>query len=52
MGESFADLLDRFCDARHANYRSEPERQAVMQECMEEIMQTILEKLRDKFDPA
>jgi hypothetical protein len=51
MGTSFANLLQQLVDARDAEYRSNPERDAARLDAMESILQTTLEMLRDRLDP-
>jgi hypothetical protein len=50
MGETFEDLLNRLCDARDAEYRTDPDRDEARLNSLESVVQTMLEKLRDRFD--
>jgi hypothetical protein len=44
---TYEQLLEMLVDARDADYRSDPERDAARFNRMESILQSMLEKLRD-----
>jgi hypothetical protein len=46
---TYQEMLDRLCEIRDGDYRSDPERDAARFASLESIMQALLEKLRHEF---